>query len=330
MVILGIETSCDETAAALVKNGTKVLANAVASSLPAHSKTGGIIPESAAREQINSLVPVFESVFGGNRKLNDVDAISVTFGPGLIGCLFVGVEAAKTLSYSLNKPVVPINHLIGHLYSAWVENKKPPKFPLIALIVSGGHTELLYVQGHGEYKHLGGTRDDAAGEAFDKISRLLGLGYPGGPAIEKIASKGTSGKYRLPRPLKGDGSYDFSFSGLKTAAAVQINSLRKSGHIDPITQADLAAEIQEAIVDVLVDKTLKASKQYGVKTIVLGGGVAANKYLRERVSSDFGGVVQFSSPKFAVDNGAMIAAAAYFNYKPVNWEKIQADASILF
>lgn len=330
MVILGIETSCDETGAALVENGTKVLFNAVASSLPTHSETGGIIPEVAAREQINSLIPVFGSVFGSNRSLNDVDAISVTFGPGLIGCLFVGVEAAKTLSYSLDKPVVPINHLIGHLYSAWVENKNRPKFPLIALIVSGGHTELLYVWGHGKYKHLGGTRDDAAGEAFDKISRLLGLGYPGGPAIEKIASKGTSGKYKLPRPLKGDGSYDFSFSGLKTATATQISNLRRSGYIDPSTKADLAAEIQEAIVDVLVEKTLKAAKKYEVKTIVLGGGVAANKYLRERVSSAFGGVVQFSSPKFAVDNGAMVASAAYFNYKPIDWSKVQADASVLF
>ena len=330
MVILGIETSCDETAAALVENGTKVLVNAVASSLPAHSETGGIIPEAAAREQINSLVPVFGSIFGGNRSLNNVDAISVTFGPGLIGCLFVGVEAAKTLAYSLNKPIVPVNHLIGHLYSAWLENNNPPKFPLITLIVSGGHTELLYVQGHGKYKHLGGTRDDAAGEAFDKISRLLGLGYPGGPAIEKIASEGTSGKYKLPRPLKGDGSYDFSFSGLKTAAANQLEVLKGSDSLDDAARSHFAAETQEAIVDVLVEKTLKAAKKYNVKTIVLGGGVTANKYLRGRVSSDFEGKVQFSSPKFAVDNGAMIASAAYFNYEPIEWNKIQADASVLF
>ena len=330
MIILGIETSCDETAAAIVKNGVIVKTNAVASSLPSHSKTGGIIPEVASREQINSLVPVFDSVFGSNRNLNNVDAIAVTFGPGLIGCLFVGVEAAKTLSYSLNKPLVPVNHLIGHLYSAWIENKKPPKFPLIALIVSGGHTELLYVLGHGNYKHLGGTRDDAAGEAFDKISRLLGLGYPGGPAIEKAASKGTSGKYQLPRPMKGDGSYDFSFSGLKTAADTLINNLKHADDLYPNIKSNLAAEIQEAIVDVLVDKTIKAAKNYSVKTIVLGGGVAANKYLRKRLSSSFDGVVQFSAPKFAVDNGAMIASAAFFNYKPTAWRKVQTDASVLF
>ena len=330
MVILGIETSCDETAAALVENGTRVLANAVASSLPAHSETGGIIPETAAREQINSLVPVLKSLLGKNNNLNGIDAVSVTFGPGLTGCLYVGVEAAKTLSYSLLKPIVPVNHLIGHLYSAWLETGTPPRFPLVALIVSGGHTELLYVSGHGKYEHLGGTRDDAAGEAFDKIARLLGLGYPGGPAIENLALEGTLGKYKLPRPMKNDNSFDFSFSGLKTAAANQLAALKESGSFNDKAKSQFAAETQEAIIDVLVGKTLKAAKKYNVNTIVLGGGVAANKHLRKRMRAGFSGEVAVSSPKYAVDNGAMIASAAYFNYKPVNWMNIQADASILF
>ncbi|OGY25541.1 MAG: tRNA (adenosine(37)-N6)-threonylcarbamoyltransferase complex transferase subunit TsaD [Candidatus Woykebacteria bacterium RBG_16_43_9] len=330
MVILGIETSCDETAAALVENGTKILSNVVASSLPIHSKEGGVIPETAAREQLNDIIPVINLLFPTKAKLSAVDAIAVTFGPGLIGCLFVGVEAAKTLSYVLDKPIVPINHLIGHLYSAWLESPKPPKLPLVALIVSGGHTELLFVPDHGKFKHLGGTRDDAAGEAFDKIARLLGLGYPGGPAIEEQALKGDSAKYKLPRPLAKNPTYDFSFSGLKTATVNLVNQLSESKPLNATTKYDLAASVQEAIVDVLVEKTIRATKEYNVNNIVLGGGVAANKHLRAKMTSEYGGGVCFSSPKFAIDNGAMIASAAYFNFKPVKWDKVKADGAILF
>ncbi|HEX7455858.1 MAG TPA: tRNA (adenosine(37)-N6)-threonylcarbamoyltransferase complex transferase subunit TsaD [Candidatus Nanoarchaeia archaeon] len=371
MKILGIETSCDETAAAIVADGSEILSNILTSSLPFHSKTGGIIPEIAAREQIKSIIPVIEEAVKQSscKPLRDfqplrglqarskrssisrsvdgyktsIDAIAVTYGPGLIGSLLVGVEAARVLSYVLDKPLIPVNHLIGHLYSAWLQAPKPPKFPVIALIVSGGHTELLLVRSHGRWKHLGGTKDDAAGEAFDKTARLLGLGYPGGPAIEKASLSGNPSKFNLPRPLINEPSYDFSFSGLKTATTNLVNQLAGSSVTQKINTKtksqtrsltnrqiiDLSASIQEAVVDVLVAKTLKAAGNFNARNIVLGGGVAANKRLREKMMSSFGNRVYYSEPKYSVDNGAMIAAAAYFNFYPVFWGKVKADPSIL-
>lgn len=345
MKILGIETSCDETAAAVVENGTKILSNVAASSLPLHAKTGGIIPEVAAREQAKAIIPVIKlalansprstdhrqknkAVVSGRSAVDEVDAISVTFGPGLVGSLLVGVEVAKALSYVWNKPLVPINHLVGHLYASWLDNPNPPKFPLIALIASGGHTELLYVAGHGKWKSLGGTRDDAAGEVLDKTARLLGLGYPGGPAIEKAAAMGNPASFNLPRPLIDSEDFDFSFSGLKTAVVNLVNQLAS-----PLTDRvvdDLAASIQEAVADVLVQKTIKAAREFKVHSIVLGGGVAANKNLREKFNERFNGEVYFPTTKLSTDNAAVIASAAYFNYKPVPWDKIEADAAILF
>lgn len=346
MKILGLETSCDETAAAVVIDGSKVLANALASSLPLHAITGGIIPEVAAREQAKTIIPVIKEVLRSSEALGaeaakngaqveqlnpNIDAIAVVFGPGLIGSLLVGVETAKALAYVWNKPIVPVNHLIGHLYATWLNNSSPPKFPLIALLVSGGHTELLLVSDHGKYKHLGGTKDDAAGEAFDKISRLIGLGYPGGPAIEKSSVSGDSQKFNLPRPLSNSPGYDFSFSGLKTAAVNLVGKLTSSGRNLTTQQvADLSASYQEAIIDVLVTKTVKAARSFQAKNVVLGGGVAANKHLRERMSASFNGTVFYSEPAFSIDNGAMIASAAYFNYKPIPWRKIKADPAILF
>ena len=341
MKILGLETSCDETAAAIVDDGSKILANVLTSSLPLHAKTSGIIPEIAAREQVKSIIPVIEAALGEavtknststlKEQVANIDAIAVTYGPGLIGSLLVGVEAARTLSYMWGKPLVPVNHLIGHLYSAWLDNPKPPKFPLVALIVSGGHTELLFVSDHGKYKHLGGTKDDAAGEAFDKIARLLGLGYPGGPVIEKAAASGNSEKFQLPRPLIDSTDYDFSFSGLKTAAVNLVGKLISSDtKLTKQQVADLASCTQEAIVDVLVKKTIKAARSFQVEAIVLGGGVVANKRLRKKMSSSFNGAVYYSEPVYSIDNGAMVASAAYFNYKPVPWQKIKADPAILF
>jgi len=348
MKVLGIETSCDETAAAVVEDGTKILANIVASSLPLHAKTGGIIPEIAAREQAKAIIPVVNlalanslqttdhrkkevAVVSSRSAVDEIDAIAVTFGPGLIGSLLVGVETAKTLSYVWNKPLIPVNHLIGHLYAPWLDNPEPPKFPLIALIVSGGHTELLLVTGHGKWRSLGGTRDDAAGEAFDKTARVLGLGYPGGPAIEKAAVNGDPTRFGLPRPLINSPDFDFSFSGLKTSVVNLASKLKEkqNGQLNSQVVSDLAASIQEAVVDVLVRKTTKAAENFKVGGVVLGGGVAANRRLREKMVSKFSSQVYFSSPKLAVDNAATIASAAFFNYRPLDWEKVAVDASIL-
>ena len=346
MKILGIETSCDETAAAVVEDGAKILSSSVASSLPLHAKAGGIIPEIAAREQVKAIIPVIKLALANSLPSTDyskkrqavdsslsavdrIDVIAVTVGPGLIGSLLVGVEAAKTLSYVWKTPIVPVNHLIAHLYSPWLERSRPPDFPLVALIVSGGHTELVLVTGHGGWQPLGGTRDDAAGEAVDKIARLLGLGYPGGPAIEKAASLGDKTRFQLPRPLINSPTFDFSFSGLKTAAVNLANLLGRKSQLTEGAVADLSASFQESIIDVLVTKTIKAAKKIKVGSIVLGGGVAANKRLREEMVARFTGKVYFSSPKLAVDNAAMVAAAAFFNYQPVAWDKVNAQAAIL-
>jgi N6-L-threonylcarbamoyladenine synthase len=330
MKILGIETSCDETSAAIVQDGKKILSNAVASSLPLHAKTGGVIPEVAAREQVKSMIPTLEEALdssGVNQK--GIDAIAVTYGPGLVGSLLVGVETAKTLSYVWNKPLVPVNHLIGHVYANWLENPKPPTFPNLVLIVSGGHTELVLMEGHGVFKWLGGTRDDAAGEAFDKTARLLGVGYPGGPAIQRSAEKGDRNRYDLPRPLSESSDFDFSFSGLKTAVVNLITKVGPTTNITSKQTADLSASIQEAVVDSLLKKTLKAAKKFAVGEIILAGGVAANERLREKAKESFSGKVVYSNPKLSVDNAAMVAGAAFFNFKPVSWENIETDPSIL-
>ena len=304
MTILGIETSCDETAAAVVKDGTQLISNVVASSQQMHAKFGGIIPENAAREQIKSIIPVIKETL-----VCDIDAIAVTVGPGLIGSLLVGVETAKTLSYAWNKPLIPVNHLIGHIYANWLVSK--PQFPALVLLVSGGHSELILMADHGKYKYLGGTRDDAAGECFDKCARLLNLGYPGGPAISKAAIK--NDLYKLPRPMINSKDFDFSFSGLKTVVA---NSPRDNPNY-------LAYELQEAITDVLVTKTRRAAEKYQVKNILLAGGVAANKRLREKIPEALCPPIELCT-----DNAAYIASAAFFNYKEVPWHKVNADPSL--
>lgn len=320
MRILGIETSCDETAAAVVENGTKILSNVVASSIELHQKTGGIIPEVAAREQLKCVIPVIEKAL---QKIKKVDAIAVTVGPGLIGSLLVGTETAKTLAYTWKKPIVPINHLQAHLYANWLEGKKP-QFPAIGLVISGGHTDLVLIKAHNKIKWLGGTRDDAAGECFDKTARVLGLPYPGGPAIAKLAEKGNSQAYDLPRPMIKQENLDFSFSGLKTAV---INFKRKKKRIN---KANMAAGIQKAIADVVVDKTIRAAKKNYVKSVLLAGGVAANKQLRERMQAQITDKVDFfvPSPKLCTDNATYIASCAFFNFKPISWQKIQANPSL--
>ncbi len=334
MIILGIETSCDETGAAIIKDGTKILSNVVASSQELHIKTGGIIPEKAAREQVKSIIPVIDEALQQARvSPQDLDALAVTYGPGLIGSLLVGVETAKTLSFVWQKPLVPVNHLLAHVYANWL-SAQLPKFPIVVLIVSGGHTELILMQDHGQYEWLGGTRDDAAGEAFDKIARLLNLGYPGGPAIAAAAEKFAIGHrpyaIRLPRPMIGSGDFDFSFSGLKTAVLREVKKLKKD-ETEPI--AFLAFETQEAITDVLVQKTLEAARQKDVKNICLAGGVAANQHLREKFLWKLGALKMdiklfVPPPSFCTDNAAAIASCAFFNYSPMRRDKINVQPGL--
>ena len=347
MLILGIETSCDETGAAVIDGDVnskkiKLLSNVVASSLPLHSKTGGIIPESAAREQVGFIIQVIkEALEKSKANIKDIDAIAVTYGPGLIGSLLIGVETAKTLSYIWNKPLIPVNHLLGHIYANFVSeisnfkfqisNSAVPEFPAIGLIVSGGHTDLILLNKHGNLKWLGGTRDDAAGEALDKIGRLLKLPYPGGPYIEQHAKKGDANKYQFPRPMIGSKDFDFSFSGLKAAVSREVEKTK----LNEETVNDICLAAQKAIVNVIVRKTLKAAKKYNAKSILLGGGVAANQTLRNELelevrSQKLKAKIFAPSKKLCTDNAAMIAAAAFFNNKVVTWQKIDADPNLYF
>lgn len=340
MTILGIESSCDETAAAIITASNKsttvnLLSNVVASSIATHSKTGGIIPENAAREQIKYIIPVIKKALEDAKlKPKDIDAIAVTYGPGLIGSLLIGVETAKTLSYIWKKPLIPTNHLLGHIYANFIsnENNKDIKFPAIGLIVSGGHTDLLLIKNHDEILWLGGTRDDAAGEAFDKIGRLLNLPYPGGPSIEKMAKNGIKGKFSFPRPLIGSKDFDFSFSGLKTAVLREVN---KQKNLNDQTISDICLEAQNSIIDTLIRKTFKAVERYDAKSILLGGGVAANGKLREtfenKINNENINVSFFVPDKYlCTDNGAMIAAAAFFQNKTEDWQNVDANPGLYF
>jgi len=322
MRILGIETSCDETAAAVVEGGTRIISNVVSSQVEIHRRYGGIVPEVASRQHMLSAIPIVEQALAeASARRTDLSAIAVTNGPGLAGSLMVGVNLAKALAFSWELPLIGINHLEAHIYSNWLA-RETPRFPLIALIVSGGHTELVLMKDHGELLRLGRTRDDAAGEAFDKVSRVLGLGYPGGPAIESASRLGTPGR-RLPRAwLKG--SDDFSFSGLKTAAArlaeeLGISSSPDSGSL----AADVAASFQEAVVDVLATKTVAAARRYKVEQILLAGGVAANTSLRETIASRSPVGVLLPDPALCTDNGAMVASCGHFHLlagKVANWD----------
>lgn len=345
MKILAIESSCDETSVAVVageKNQDKadIISNSIASSLPLHSKTGGIIPEIAAREQIKFILPVIKQALS-DAKLNfspvnspEIDAIAVTQGPGLIGSLLVGIETAKTLSYLWGKPLIPVNHLLGHLYANWIKNEKNSEkisFPVIALIVSGGHTDLLLMKGHQDIEWLGGTRDDASGEAFDKIGRLLNLPYPGGPQIEKAARPGNENAIRLPRPLIGSNDFDFSFSGLKTAVLREV----KNKKLTKKEIADISASVQKAIADVLIKKTLKAAEKYQAKSILLSGGVAANQKLREGFNLSIAREktsIRFFAPEknLCTDNAAMIGAAAIYNPEKVSWKNLSVNPELYF
>lgn len=328
-IILGIETSCDETTASIgqiTNKGVQILSNIVASSLEIQSKYGGVVPEQAAREQLKSIIPVVEEALRQAQcKLSEIDALAVTQGPGLIGSLLVGVETAKTLALIWDKPLVPVNHLVGHFYANWI-NKPLPKFPAIGLLVSGGHTDLILFKDHGKYEYIGGTRDDAAGECFDKCARLLGLPYPGGPAISKLAKGGNPKAFNLPRPMLDSGDFDFSFSGLKTAVANIVHSSEFMVH-----GKNLAASLEAAIVDVLVKKTIAAAQKYKVGQVIVAGGVAANQTLAEtlaRVSQNSSLKLFIPPPALCTDNAAMIVAAAFYNYHPVDPLTVQANPNL--
>lgn len=313
MNILAIESSCDETSAAVVQDGTKVLSNIIASQIELHKLFGGVVPEIASRKHVEKINPVImEALEEAKMTFDDIDAIAVTYGPGLVGALLVGLAEAKALAYALKKPLIGVHHIEGHISANYIEN---PEFvpPYVCLVVSGGHSHLVYVKDYGDYEIMGKTRDDAAGEAYDKVARSIGLGYPGGPKIDALAKEGQA-SIKFPR-AQVDG-YDFSFSGLKSAVLNYLNQCKMKE--EPIVEADIAASFQEAVIDVLVTKTMKAAQEKGVTRIALAGGVASNSALRRamKVASEERDLqLQYPSPVLCTDNAAMIGAAAFYDYK---------------
>ena len=315
--ILGIESSCDETSAAVVSDGRVIHSNVIASQIDLHAQYGGVFPELASREHVKAIYAIVDQALQqAHLDIKDIDAIAATRGPGLAGSLVVGVNMAKSLALAARKPIIGINHLEGHIYSAWLylANTSPhqaPRFPLLALLVSGGHSELILMKDHLQYQRLGGTLDDAAGEAFDKVARLLGLSYPGGPSIQKASHTGSATAFTFPRAMLED-TWDFSFSGVKTSVLRMTETLKEQGRSLPVE--DLAASFQAAVVDVLVDKTLLAADEYDVSEIIVAGGVSANKRLRERMLAESKRPVHIPPLSLCTDNAAMIAGAGYYHY----------------
>lgn len=315
ILILAIESSCDETAAAVVRNGREVLSNIISSQIELHKLYGGVVPEIASRKHIEKINQVIEEALStANVTLQDIDAVGVTYGPGLVGALLVGVAEAKAISYAAGKPLVGVHHIEGHVSANYIENKELEP-PFLCLIVSGGHTHLVIVRGYGKYEIIGRTRDDAAGEAFDKVARAIGLGYPGGPKIDKLSKEGDKKAIFFPRAHIEGAPYDFSFSGLKSAVLNHINSCEMKNI--KINNADIAASFQEAVIDVLVSKAMLAAKDFGMKKVAIAGGVAANSSLREAMQSaclENNFEFYHPSPILCTDNAAMIGAAAYYEY----------------
>ncbi|MDD3861513.1 MAG: tRNA (adenosine(37)-N6)-threonylcarbamoyltransferase complex transferase subunit TsaD [Candidatus Gracilibacteria bacterium] len=373
MKILSIETSCDETSVAIVEDGRKVLANVIASQIDLHAKTGGVVPEVAAREHVLKIIPVLdECLTEAKCGWDDIDALAITKGPGLVSSLIIGTETANVISFVKNKPMIPVQHIVGHIYSNWLEdpesikacakngidsrlrgndrekgndsprrtsgNDAEPQFPIIILTVSGGHNELVLMRDHHKFEILGETRDDASGEAFDKVARILGLGYPGGPVISKSALNGDNQAFDLPKSYLEKDSLDFSFSGLKTAVLNEVKSYAKNNSVFSEAELpekfknDLSASFQEAVVEVLSDKLIMAYEKYPeVRELHLSGGVSANTRLREVIESKLPKTVKFRHPKslkFCTDNAAMIASAAYYLYK-LNPKKFKPATNII-
>ena len=315
VLILAIESSCDETAAAVVKNGREVLSNVINTQIAIHTEYGGVVPEIASRKHIENINPVIKKALtDAGVTLDDIDAIGVTYGPGLVGALLVGVAEAKAIAFAKNKPLVGVHHIEGHISANYVENKELEP-PFVALVVSGGHTHLVKVNDYGEYEIIGRTRDDAAGEAFDKVARAIGLGYPGGPKIDKLAKEGNPEAIEFPRAHVDDAPYDFSFSGIKSAVLNYINSANMQGK--EINRADVAASFQKAVVDGLVLRAVKLAKECGMDKLAIAGGVASNSALRAAVQEECAkNNIRFYSPSpvLCTDNAAMIGAAAYYEY----------------
>lgn len=331
MLVLGIESSCDETAAAVVEDGSRVLSDVVSSQVTLHARYGGVVPEVASRQHLLQMVPVLEGALSeAEVTLDDMDAIAVTYGPGLMGSLMVGVNMAKAIAYARDLPLVGVHHLEGHTYAAWLGGTDPaldPGFPLVVLIASGAHTDLILMRGHGNYEVVGRTRDDAAGEAFDKVSRILGLGYPGGPVVQRSA-EGITPSFKFPRAWLGD-SLDFSFSGLKTAVLHKAQALgvypSPDGGADPALVAEIAAAFQDSVVDVIATKAIETVKRYGAKGLILGGGVSANGPLREACRQAPVPVI-IPAPKLCTDNGSMIGAAGYYRFNRAETHGMRLDA----
>lgn len=310
--IFAIESSCDETSASIIKNGNKEISTVISTQIDIHKNYGGVVPEIASRSHTEVITMVFEETLKkANMTMNDIDAIAVTYGPGLNGSLLVGIEAAKALSFATNKPLVPVNHMAGHIYA----NKFVGdfNFPLLALVVSGGHTELIYMEDEYKFKEIGATLDDSVGEAYDKVARVIGIQYPGGPEIDRMAHLGKH-SYTLPLP-KNDDTYDFSFSGIKSAVINLVHNEQQRGN--EINKQDLATTFQETVIDILTKKTIRAIKEYKVKQLLLAGGVSANRGLRDRLQKECESLnIELLKPdiKYCTDNAAMIGAAGYYAY----------------
>ena len=325
--ILGIESSCDETAAAVVKNGREILSNVINTQISLHKKFGGVVPEVASRRHIETIDDVIDCALNeANMTFDDIDAIAVTYGPGLIGALLVGVSSAKALAYALNKPLVPVHHIKGHISANFAAhpNLEPP---FICLVASGGHSHIVEVKDYTHFEIMGRTRDDAAGEAFDKIARVLGLGYPGGPLIDKLAREGNADAVHFPRVKMDGASLDFSFSGVKTAVINYLHKLDQNG--EEYSKADIAASFQAAVTDVLCEHTVEAALKKNMKTIALAGGVASNSALREKMTErakEHGIDVIYPPPVLCTDNAAMIACAGYYGYLEKNFADMTLNA----
>ena len=325
--ILAIESSCDETAAAVVKNGREVLSNVISSQIALHTLYGGVVPEIASRKHIEKINQVIEAaLFEAGVRLEDIDAVGVTYGPGLVGALLVGVAEAKAIAYAAQKPLVGVHHIEGHIAANYIEHRDLQP-PFLCLVVSGGHTHLVRVKDYGVFEIIGRTRDDAAGEAFDKVARAIGLGYPGGPKIDRVSKEGNPEAIPFPRAHIEDAAYDFSFSGVKSAVLNYINGCRMKG--ESWNQADVAASFQKAVTDVLVDNAMRAVREYGADTLAIAGGVAANSALRramEEACAEASVRFCYPSPGLCTDNAAMIGCAAYYRYMAGERDDLTLDA----
>lgn len=315
ILILGIESSCDETAAAVVKNGREVLSNIISSQIAIHTQYGGVVPEIASRKHVENINGVIErALTEADVTLDDIDAVAVTYGPGLIGALLVGVAEAKAIAYAKSKPLVGVHHIEGHVCANYIQNKDLEP-PFLCMIVSGGHTHLVKVSDYGKYEIIGRTRDDAAGEAFDKVARAIGLGYPGGPKVDKLSKEGNDHAIDFPKAKVEGAPYDFSFSGVKSAVLNYINMHEMKG--EKINAADVAASFQRSVVEAIVDRTVHAAKEFGLKKVALAGGVASNSCLRQTMKDECeknGLGIYYPSPILCTDNAAMIACAGYYEY----------------